>query len=200
MTSTISKSRLFQLLILFAFSFLLASCNNNPGKDPKEVAEEQNNEMDKKTDEDMNKERDEDFLIKATEINMEEIQLSQLALQKGTMADVKTLAQMMLDDHNKAMADLTALAGRKSIAIPTATTDKVKNAYDHLNGKAAGNDFDKEYCDMMVKGHKDAIDAFENASNNAYDPDIKSWAATMLPGLRTHLDHAVQCDDKLKKM
>src|SRR5688572_15676685 len=97
MARTNSTSTFFQLLILFMFSFFLASCNNNPGKDPKEVAEEQNNEMDKKTEEDMNKERDEDFLIKATEINMEEIQLSQLALQKATMAEVKTLAQMMLD-------------------------------------------------------------------------------------------------------
>lgn len=200
MASSISTNKLFHFLILFLFSFFLISCNNNAGKDPKEVAEEQNNEMDKKTDEDMNKERDEDFLIKATEINMEEIQLSQLALQKATMAEVKTLAQMMLDEHNKAMADLTALAGRKSIAIPTATTDKVKNAYDHLNGKAPGNEFDKEYCDQMVKGHKDAINAFENAANNAYDADIKSWASSMLPGLRTHLDHAMQCEEKLKKM
>ena len=200
MVSTISTPRFFQALIMLLFSFFLISCNNNPGKDPKEVAQEQNNEMDKKTDEDMNRERDEDFLIKATEINMEEIQLSQLALQKATMAEVKTLAQMMLDDHNKAMTELTALAGRKSIAIPTATTDKVKNAYDHLNGKAPGNDFDKEYCDQMVKGHKDAINAFENASNNAHDADIKSWATSMLPGLRTHLDHAIQCEDKLKKM
>src|SRR5688572_32420960 len=47
---------------------------------------------------------------------------------------------------------------------------------------------DKEYCDMMVKGHKEAINAFENAASNAYDADIKAWASSMLPSLRTHLD------------
>ena len=200
MSSANFTTRFFQFFMMLVFSLFLIACKENPGKDPKEVAEEQNNEMDKQTEEDMNKERDEDFLIKATEINMEEIQLSQLALQKGTMADVKTLAQMMLDDHNKAMSDLVALAGRKSIAIPTATTDKVKNAYDNLNGKAAGNEFDKDYCDKMVKGHKDAIDAFEKAANNANDADIKAWAASMLPGLRTHLQHAEACEAKLKNM
>ncbi len=131
---------------------------------------------------------------------MEEIQLGQLAQQKGTMEDVKNLAKMLTDEHNKAMADLTALAGRKSIAIPTATTDKVKNAYDKLNEKAPGNDFDKEYCDMMVKGHNDAIDAFEKAASNAYDADIKAWASSMWPGLRAHLDQAKACEEKLKNM
>ena len=62
------------------------------------------------------------------------------------------------------------------------------------------NDFDKEYCDMMVKGHKDAIDMFEKAVNECEDSDIKSWASSMLPGLRTHLEHAMTCDDKMKKM
>jgi putative membrane protein len=188
----------FQGFFLLTFLFFMTACENRAGKDPKEVAEEQNNEIDKQTEEDMNKERDEDFLIKATEINMEEIQLGQLAQQKATMADVKNLAKMMTDEHSKALADLSALAGRKSIVIPTSTTDKVKNAYDKLNEKAPGNDFDKEYCDMMVKGHKDAIDAFERAANNAHDPDIKSWASSMLPSLRTHLDHAMACEAKLK--
>src|SRR5688500_7718356 len=200
MKRTLSPTWLFQVLLISFSLIFMTACENKAGKDPKEVAEEQNKEMEKQTEEELNKKRDEDFLIKAAEINMEEIQLSQLAQQKGTMADVKTLAKMMTDDHSKAMADLTALAGRKSIAIPTASTDKVQTAYNKLNEKAAGNDFDKEYCDMMVKGHKDAIDAFEKAANNAYDDEIKSWATSMLPGLRTQLDHATACDEKLKKM
>lgn len=196
----IKSTFLLPCIMMIAFLFVMTSCENRAGKDPKEVAEEQNNEMDKRSEEDMNKERDEDFLIKATEINMEDIQLGQLAQQKATLPEVKNLAKMLTDEHSKALADLSALASRKSIAIPTSTTDKVKNAYDKLNEKAQGNDFDREYCDMMVKGHKDAIDAFERAANNAHDPDIKSWAASMLPGLRTHLDQAMACEAKLKEM
>lgn len=193
------KASLFQILLLSGSLFFMISCENRAGKDPKEVAEERNDEMDKQEG-DMSKERDEDFLVKAAEINMEEIQLGQLAQQKGTLADVKDLAKMLTDEHTKAMSDLSALAGRKSIAIPTATTDKVQNAYNKLNEKAAGNDFDKEYCDMMVKGHNDAIDAFERAANNAADADIKAWASSMLPGLRMHLEKAKACEDKLKQM
>lgn len=200
MIQSISSKWFFQMLFIFTFSLFMVSCESKAGKDPKEVAEEQNNEIDKQTEEDLNKERDEDFLIKATEMSMEDIQLGQLAQQKGTHADIKALANKMVEDHGKAMADVTALAARKTIAIPTATTDRVKNAYDKLNEKAVGNDFDREYCDMMVKGHKDAIDAFEKAANNAYDADIKAWASSMLPGLRMHLEHAMACEEKLKDM
>lgn len=196
MSHTFSKHIVFQVMLLVTSLFFITSCENKAGKDSKDVAEERNDEMEG----DLNKERDEDFLIKATEINMEDIQLGQLAQQKATMPDVKNLAKMITDEHNKAMADLKALAGRKSIAIPTAMTDKVKNAYDKLNEKAPGNDFDKEYCDMTVKGHNDAIDAFEKAASNAYDADIKAWAASMLPGLRSHLEQANACEEKLKKM
>ena len=193
MKSAFSKAALFQILLLSSALFFMVSCENRD-KDSKEVAKEQNKDMD------MNKERDEDFLIKAAEMNMEDIQLGQLAQQKATLADVKDLAKMVTDEHTKAMSDLSALAGRKSIAIPTATTDKVQNAYNKLNEKAAGNDFDKEYCDMMVKGHNDAINAFERAANNAHDADIKAWASSMLPGLRMHLEKAKACEDKLKQM
>ncbi|HYD91858.1 MAG TPA: DUF4142 domain-containing protein [Flavobacterium sp.] len=188
------KTAILSIAVLCMFTATY-SCKSEPKQeDPKEVAEDQNKPQD-----DATKEKDEQFLMDAAEINYEEIQLSQLALQKGTSADVKTLAQMMVDEHTKALSDLTALAGRKAIAIPTAPTQKVQDAYNNLNNKS-GMDFDKEYCDRMVKGHKDAIDKFENASNNAMDAEIKSWAAASLPTLRNHLTHAETCEQKLKDM
>lgn len=199
MISAFPKASLFQILLLSTSLFFMVSCENRAGKDPKDVAEERNEDMDKQNG-DMSKERDEDFLIKAAEINMEGIQLGQLAQQKGTLTDVKELAKTLTDEHTKAMSDLSALAGRKAIAIPTATTDKVQNAYNKLNEKTVGNDFDKEYCDMTVKGHNDAINAFERAASNAYDADIKAWASSMLPGMRMHLEKAKACEEKLKQM
>ena len=53
---------------------------------------------------------------------------------------------------------------------------------------------------MMVSGHKDAISTFEKASTESTDADIKQWATGMLPGLRTHLDHAMMCQKKSDKM
>jgi putative membrane protein len=188
------KTILLQGTIVSATLFGFGACNPKPD-DTKKLAEQEN----KAVIDDKDEKKDAQFLVDAAEINLEEIRLGQLAQQRGLAADVKELGKMMEDAHSRAQADLVALAGRKMINVPTTATEKGKDAYDKLSGKS-GNDFDKEYCDMMVKGHKDAIDRFERESNNGEDPDIKNWAAAMLAPLHEHLDHANACQNKLEAM
>jgi len=180
------------LVLILVFS----SCsNNNKPEDTKEVASEHN---DAKFD-NAKAEDDAKFLVSAAEINLEEIQLGQLAQGNGTIAEVKDLGKMMESEHGKALIDLKALADKKQITIPTAITDDGQQAYKKLADKK-GNEFNKAYCDMMVEGHKDAIGKFEKASMDATDPDIKEWASSMLPALRMHLDNSINCQKKCEKM
>lgn len=176
--------------------FLIASCGySQKTKDTKVVAEEQN-----EAKFDNNKqEKDAQFLVNAAEINLEEIQLGQLAQQKGGTMHVKELGKMMEDAHTKSLNDLRALATSKMITIPTSPTENAQEAYKKLNEKS-GNDFDKAYADMMVSEHKDAIAAFEKASTDGNDSDIKNWATVSLPNLRTHLDQSIDCQEKCDKM
>ncbi len=173
--------------------FLITSCGfSQKPNDTKVVAEEQNEERF-----DNNKlEDDAQFLVNAAEINLEEIQLGQLAQQKGGTAQVKELGKMMEDAHTKSFNDLTALAQSKMITIPTSSTDNAQDAYQKLNEKS-GNDFDKAYIDMMVSEHKDVIETFEDASTDSNDSDIKNWATVSLPDLRTHLNHSVDLQNNL---
>lgn len=191
----VSSKKLGLLLqVTFVTAVLLfASCGNNQKpKDTKEVAEDQNDE---KFDQNK-KEKDAQFLVNAAEINMEEIQLGQLAQQRGTANHVKEMGKMMEDAHTKSLNDLTALAQTKTITIPTSATDDAKDAYEKLS-KKSGNDFDREYTDMMVNKHKDAIDAFEKVSTDEdRDAEIKNWAIASLPNLRTHYNHAVEVQKK----
>ncbi len=182
-----------------AFSFILlsvmslCSCNDAP-KDSKEAATEMN-----KPNSDATRESDEKFLVRASEINFEEIRLGQLAEQKGTAAEVRDLAKMLVMAHNKANDDLHALSSSKGIAIPLAPSEAVEDAYKNLNEKS-GNDFDKEYCAKMVAGHKDAIDLFEGATRGNNDGDVKNWAFSMLKELRLHLSQAQLCEEHLKQL
>jgi putative membrane protein len=172
---------------------VVASCGyNQKPKDTKVVAEQQNDDRF-----DNNKqEKDAQFLVNAAEINLEQIQLGKMAQQKGGTAQVKELGKMMEAVHTKSLNDLKALAQSKMITIPTASTEKAQDGYNDLNEKS-GNDFDRAYVDMMVSGHKDAIDTFEDASTDSNDTDIKNWATVSLPGLRTHLDHSVALQNNL---
>jgi putative membrane protein len=105
----------------------------------------------------------------------------------------------MAREHQKAYDDLSALAKKKNITVPAAVSDNSQKKYNDLSEKK-GSDFDKQFCDDMVGGHKDAIDRFETASKEATDPDIQTWATNMLPSLRMHLDHSMNCQEKVKNM
>lgn len=185
------------LQVTFVTSVLLiASCGpKQKTEDTKVVAEEQN---EAKFNEN-NQEQDAQFLVNAAEINLEEIQLGQLAQQNGRTTHVKELGKMMEDAHTKSQNDLTALAKSKNITIPISVTENVQEAYKELKEKS-GNDFDKAYSDLMVSKHKDAIAAFEKASTDSKDADIKNWATVSLADLRTHFDQSIVCQKKCNEM
>ena len=208
-TITNFKTGMLHATLITATLFGVTSCNNNKPKDTKDVAMEHNdakfdnngisnnNNNNGNNNSDI-KEKDTKFLVKAAEINLDEIQLGQLAQKSSRVKEVKDLGKMMEEAHTKSMKDLTALANKKMITIPSSPTDKAKDDYKKLSN-TSGLDFDKKYTDMMVKGHKDAIDLFEKASKDSEDTEIRDWATSTLPALRMHLDHAMNCQKKLEK-
>ena len=189
------KTAMLQATVIAAVLVGTSCSSNDDKKDTKDVAEEHN---EKKFD-DTDKEDDAKFLVNAAEINLEEILLGKLAQHNSTVIDIRELEKMMEVEHTKCLNDLTNLANEKSISIPTSATDNAEDAYKKLSDKS-GNDFNKAYCDMMVKGHKDAIEMFEKESLKSNDTDIKEWAIATLPDLRRHLDHAIKCQKECEKM
>jgi putative membrane protein len=188
---------LLQLALVSTITFTISSCGNgSKTEDSKEVAEDKN---DAKMD-GMKNEADANFLVDVAEINQEEISLGKLAQDKGSMTDVKELGKMMEKAHIKAYTDLSALAMQKSISLPEVKTEDVNEAYKKMSAKKSGKEFDKDYCDMMVDGHKKAIEKFEKAATDSVDPDIKAMATNMLPELHKHLEMAEMCQKKCESM
>jgi len=101
--------------------------------------------------------------------------------------------------HTQSLSDLTTLASKKGIALPKSVTAEAKEEYKELNNKSEKR-FNDEFCEVMIKGHKQAIALFEAASKDSKDSEIKEWAAATLPALRMHLDHAKTCKEKCEKM
>ena len=173
--------------------FTVTSCNNPSTTDSKVIAEDHNDakfENEKKDDA--------NFLVNAAEINLEEIELGRLAQTRGVSAQVKELGKTMETAHAKALSDLQGLAAKKQITIPTTLTDDGMSSQKKLVD-IKGSDFDKEYVDMMVNGHKDAISKFEKISTEGYDSDIRNWAASMLPIFREHLDQFITTQKQWEK-
>lgn len=189
-----SKTPLFQATLLIAI-VILSSCMNSRLVDSKVIANEKNEEKFDKTD----KEKDAEFLVNAAEMNLEEISLGKLAQQKGSMVQVIQLGKSMEESHTKMLNDLTGLAKRENVSIPTSPTESGQESYNKLN-KKSDNEFAKEYSDLMVKNHKDAVDLFEKASKECTDSDIKAWAVSYIPTLKSHLEMAQECQKNCAKM
>lgn len=192
------KTFLFSKAILGAGLILcsLNSCKNEPKQeDPKEVAEDQN---EAKFDDVDSKEDDSQFVVDIAEIDMAEIQIGNLAQQKGTTQGVKDFGKMLVTDHTKSQDELKALAAKDNITLPTALTDMGSDEYNKLNEKS-GIEFDKKFVDMMVKGHEKAIDKMTKVAADATDPDLKMWASGKVAGLTSHLEQAKRLQEGLDK-
>lgn len=177
---------------------LITSCSNNKNahkeEDPKDQAEHMNEQKF-----DNQGEKDADRVSKAHMMNLFEIMAAENAATKATTSEVKKLAEMIKTAHTKMDKELMELAAKKNITLPNDLTDEEKRKMDDLNGKT-GIDYDKDFTEKMKKGHEDAIDFFEKASDKAEDAEIKQFAANAIPELRSHLTMVETCWNSIKDM
>ena len=129
------------------------------------------------------------FMVKAAQANMAEVELGKLAAEKGQSDEVKRYGQHMVDDHGKANKELQDLAQQEGATLPT-YTDKAHQAAKARLEKLSGEAFDRAFATQMVKDHQLAVGLFRSQSRAGSDPEVKAWAAKMLPNLEEHLKQA----------
>lgn len=93
--------------------------------------------------------------------NLTEVELSRMALNKATSAEVKSFAQRMIDDHGVAAGKLKSAVSGSEIDWPAQLDDKHRKTTDEL-AKKQGADFDREYAKVMVEGHQDLAAKLES--------------------------------------
>src|SRR5687767_3964041 len=189
------KSYLKKWPVLFlSLLFFVAACNNTTTDDAKDT--DNDTASTRSANADANKtlrDKDQNFAKDVVAANIAEVKMAQLASQKATNKEVKDLAQMLEKDHSAALSELRGVATNKNIQVPAEETGDAKDTYEKFN-KKSGKEFDKDWCELMEKKHKESIDKFENLANDAEaDADLKAFANKTLPTLRSHLDHVMQC-------
>lgn len=137
------------------------------------------------------------FVKEAAMGGMAEVQLGNLTLTKSQNDDVKLFGQQMILDHTKANIELTQLATKKSIPLPTELDSKHKSIADKL-AKLSGAEFDREYVKEMVEDHEADVKAFQTQANSGTDEDVKAFAAKTLPTLQAHLETIRNIQNKMK--
>jgi putative membrane protein len=139
---------------------------------------------------------EQDFMAKAAQANVAEIDMARLALQKSQNSDVKDYAKMIEKDHNNALQELTDLMKDKNVQLPNAVPTEAQQDLSKMNG-LTGGDFDREFANKMVSDHQQAIQLFRDEQASAQDPDLKKYIDNVLPKLEKHLDEAQRLQSKL---
>jgi len=193
------KSKLSKWHVLpFSLLMVVAACNNQTGdQTDKDTTASGTTTMDTSSAAAVSQ-GDQTFVKDVAAANMAEVKMAQLAGQKASNKEVKDLAAMLEKDHSAVLSELRSYASRKNIDVPAEETNEAKDTYTEFT-KKSGKEFDKDWCDLMEKKHKQSIDKFEGiAKDDNSDPELKSMVNKTLPTLRTHLDHVMQCKSKLK--
>ena len=129
---------------------------------------------------------DSSFYKDAAEGGLAEVDMGNLAQQKGTNRSVQDFGAMMVKDHSAANDKLKAIAASKNVSLPTSASMGQMATETKLKA-LSGDTFDKSYIKGMIKDHETDIALFEKESASGQDPDAKAFAAATLPTLKTHL-------------
>jgi putative membrane protein len=117
------------------------------------------------------------FLSKAMEMNTAEVRFAELATTKAQSPRVKEYAQMLIRDHNAALEKLRdmrearmasatqpnqpATTNRPAKDVDVQLTAQHQRTLDKLSG-LSGAEFDREFMNLTVNEHRNAIRAFES--------------------------------------
>jgi putative membrane protein len=135
---------------------------------------------------------DQSFMTKAIQGDMAEVQMGQLAQQKGGSDAVKSFGQMLVTDHQANQQQAEQLAKQIGVTPPNAPSAEQKADHDRL-AKLSGAEFDRHFAKMMVEDHRKDISEFRHESKNTKDP-VGQYASQTVPTLEKHLHAAEQLD------
>jgi putative membrane protein len=138
---------------------------------------------------------DKAFVRTALEGGMAEIQLGQLAAQKGNSDDVKQFGQKMVDDHTKLGEQLKPIAEQMGVNPPTSLSSKDKATMAKLQA-LNGDAFDKAYIKDMVKDHTKDDKDFKQEANRTTDPQLKQCVTQGAQVISEHLQMIKQIAQK----
>jgi putative membrane protein len=136
-----------------------------------------------------------DFVTKAAQANLFEIETSKLAVERTKSPSVKKFAQEMIKDHTKAGDQLKAAVAKAGVTatVPTALEGPMKDKLDALKN-ASASDFNDKYVDMQGEAHEDAARMFKAYADNGDNAELKTFAAATLPTLEKHFDEVKTID------
>lgn len=176
-----------QVVISLALAWPLLTACSSGGTDAADTANAQNEQAINNADVTEKQEADAEFLVKATSNALLEVELGKLAQAKANTPAVRSYGTQLLQDRLALLASLRALADAKKLTLPPALGNDEQAAYHEVSTQA-GTQLDKQLMALLVKTQQQDEDAFDDMKDDAYDGDIRGFAAKFLPPVKEQLE------------
>src|SRR5688572_29257147 len=148
-----------KLILTCIIPLLVIYCLPLTGQDPVRNAYKKNEE---KADKDLVNKDVAEFLVKAAEGRLMNINEGKLAVLKGSTSEVRNYGQLMIRDESSMLEEIKKAAADRNITLPDGVSDKKREGQMDLS-EEAGKDFDEKYIKMMNTGLESDIKLFEKA-------------------------------------
>lgn len=132
---------------------------------------------------------DTQFAREAAAGGMAEVELGQLAQQKGSSEAVKNFGKKMVEDHSQANEKLEGITSEQKIRLAAGLSRQHQATYDRLSS-LSGDAFDKAYARDMVSDHVKDVAAFKKEAATGKNDAVRKFAMETLPTLEAHLKMA----------
>ena len=187
----------WRLLVFLAAGLpALAACSSGGGTDAADSAMAANEKKIGAADVTAKQEADALFMVKTTSNALLEVELGKLAQARATTPVVRTYGASLVQNRLELLAALRALATVKSLTVPAALGDDEQAAYHEVSTQT-GAQIDKRVMALLVKTQKQDEDGFDDMSDDAYDGDIRGFAAKYLSPVQEQLAGAEEVADTI---
>ena len=140
---------------------------------------------------------DKDFAVLAVQGGMAEVALGNLALQQGSSPKVKDFGKKLADDYSKANDELTQIASREGINLPSGMDMKQQQTVERFS-KLSGAQFDREFLKDAVNDYTEDIEEFKKEVSQGTDPALRDFASKHVSVLHDHLEMALNAQKSAK--
>jgi putative membrane protein len=143
------------------------------------------------------------FVAKNIEDSRKEIDLAKMAIEKSTNENVKSIAQLVIEDNSKMLKSLGKInGGAVEVQPDTQQIESINEPNEQaprvpaltLND-AAGEQFDSIWIKQMLDGQKIKLGELHQARKSTADPEIKSVVKEAIPLTRKHRDRLESIKD-----
>lgn len=134
------------------------------------------------------------FAMDAAYGNNAEIAAGAMALEKSQNSEIRAFAQMMIDHHTQANAELARMSG--GAPLPSGLDPHHRAVADGM-AKLSGMDFDMAYVIGQKADHAMALDLHDMISDDAKNKDLKAYGKRTEPVVKRHFEAIKAIDSRM---